>query len=197
MTLKRISALLIAILAFGGIAWQLQINGNDPELAPWGARLWNMVKYFTNITNILVGVHMLMVVLGRRVSANFSASLTLSIIMVGIIYRLLLAPEVPKASPDWYPDFFVHVAVPVLTAVWWGVWGDKSLRLAALPIWLILPAAYCVYSLVRGLATGSYPYFFFNIAEFGAVQVAINCVGLVAVFGLCGVMIWGASRLLR
>jgi hypothetical protein len=100
-----------------------------------------MAMYFTNITNALIGIHMLCVVFGKTVDKNFSATVTLSIIMVGIIYKVLLAPEVPKQSPDWYPDFFVHVAVPVLTTLWWLIWGDKTLRIAHLPIWLSLPAS--------------------------------------------------------
>jgi hypothetical protein len=188
---------LIATLALGGILWQFQINGNDPTLSPYGVRAWQMAMYFTNITNALIGIHMLCVVFGKTVDKNFSATVTLSIIMVGIIYKVLLAPEVPKQSPDWYPDFFVHVAVPVLTTLWWLIWGDKTLRIAHLPIWLSLPAAYCAYALVRGAVTGVYPYFFFDVAKFGIGQVLVNCVGLVCVFGLCGTLVWLTSRLMR
>lgn len=194
-TLQRPFAFAIAALALLGLGWQFHING--ATVPDWGDRAWLMAFYFTNITNLLVAVHMMAVALGRKTAPNFATSITLSIIMVGIIYRLLLAPEVPKPAPEWYPDFFVHVAVPFLTTLWWIIWADKGLRLKSLPIWLILPAAYCAYALIRGVIQGSYPYFFFDIGKFGLGAVLANCLGLVFVFGLCGVALWLAARLIR
>ena len=193
--IQRPFALVIAALALIGLGWQFHING--ATVPDWGPRAWLMAFYFTNITNLLVAGHMLWVAFGRKTAPDFSTSITLSIIMVGIIYRLLLAPEVPKPAPEWYPDFFVHVAVPILTAIWWIIWADKDLRLKSLPIWLILPAAYCAYALIRGAFQGSYPYFFFDIGQFGLGTVLINCVGLVFVFGLCGLALWLIARLIR
>lgn len=194
-SLQRPFAFAIAALALLGLGWQFHING--ATVPDWGDRAWLMAFYFTNITNLLVAVHMMAVALGRKTAPNFATSITLSIIMVGIIYRLLLAPEVPKPAPEWYPDFFVHVAVPFLTTLWWIIWADKGLRLKSLPIWLILPAAYCAYALIRGVIQGSYPYFFFDIGKFGLGAVLANCLGLVFVFGLCGVALWLAARLIR
>jgi hypothetical protein len=194
-SLERPFAFTVMAFALIGLGWQFQINGATvPE---WGPRAWLMAFYFTNITNLLVALHMLLVASGRKPEPNFSSTITLCIIMVGMVYRLLLAPEVPKPAPDWYPDFFVHVAVPFLTTAWWVVWGPKDLSLKSLPIWLILPAAYCAYALIRGWVQGSYPYFFVDITELGLGTVLVNCVGLVFVFGLCGTGLWLVARLLR
>jgi hypothetical protein len=77
-----------------GLGWQFQINGATvPE---FGARAWLMAFYFTNITNLLVALHMLLVASGRKPDPNFSSTITLCIIMVGMVYKLLLAPEVPN-----------------------------------------------------------------------------------------------------
>lgn len=193
--IERPFALVIAALALIGLGWQFHING--ATVPQWGDRAWLMAFYFTNITNLLVAAHMLVVASGRKPVSDFSTTIALSIIMVGIIYRLLLAPEVPKPAPDWYPDFFVHVAVPILTTIWWIIWATKDLRLTRLPLWLILPAAYCAYALIRGASQGSYPYFFFDIGEFGLGAVLINCVGLVFVFGICGLALWISAGLIR
>jgi hypothetical protein len=197
MTLHRVSALLIAALALVGLIWQFQINGADPGMENWGLRAWDMLRYYTILTNILVVGLLGLAALGRPVSANQLATITVSIIMVGIIYRLLLAPAVPKPAPDWYPDFFMHVAVPVLVPMWWLAYGDKTLRLRDLWVWLSLPALYCTYALIRGWITGSYPYFFFDVGQFGLIRVLLNCLGLVAVFGLCGGALWLVARLVR
>lgn len=195
MLYHRAFAVLIATLALAGIGWQLHINAATTP--PLLLRLWKMAQFFTIITNLMVAIHMVMLAAGRKPSGHFSTSITLSIIMVGIIYRVLLAPETPKPAPDWYPDFFVHVAVPILTTIWWLIWGPKDLRLRDLPVWLSLPAAYCIYALIRGAIQGSYPYFFFDIGRFGLANVLINCAGLLVVFSLCGLMLWAVARLFR
>lgn len=197
MTANRLFAALIAALALIGLGWQFHLNGSNPDQANWGLRAWAMARYFTILTNLLVAGLMLWVALGRRASANWAVALTLSIIMVGLIYRLLLAPETPKAAPDWYPDFLMHVAVPVLMPLWWLGFADKGLRLAAMPLWLALPAVYCLYALTRGWIVGSYPYFFFDIGRFGLARVVLYCAGLVVVFALCGLVLWGVARLVR
>lgn len=56
--------------------------------------------------------------------------------------------------------------------------------------------AYCLYALVRGAFEGRYPYFFLDIGQFGALRVAVNIAGLVAVFALTGLAIWTTARLL-
>jgi len=120
----------------------------------------------------------------------------MNIAMVGVIYQILLAPPEPMTGIDWWPDFGFHVAIPIMTVLWWGVWAPKPLALAALPIWLIWPTAYCGYALVRGGIEGKYPYFFFDIAKFGPAQVAINVAGLVLVFAGAGLVVWVLARIL-
>ncbi len=196
MTAARLTAFLIAALALTGVGWQFHLNGYKPDLEPWLARGWGMLRYFTIISNLLVAGFMLQVALGRPSRANVAMTLTLSIIMVGIIYRLLLAPEVPLQSPDWYPDFLMHVVVPVAVPLWWLAFADKRLELRALPLWLSLPAVYCVYALIRGVIGGKYPYFFLDVGRFGLPTVLLFCVGLVAVFAVCGVVLWAVARLM-
>ena len=104
MTAHRITAALIALAALIGVGWQFQLNGSKPDMAPWLDRAWDMLRYFTIITNLLVVALFGGVALGRKAGANAMLTITLSIIMVGIIYRLLLAPEVPLQVPNWYPD---------------------------------------------------------------------------------------------
>lgn len=197
MNASRNLAAFITVLALIGVGWQFHLNGTIAEPEPWLPRIWGMARYYTYIANIMVILALGRIALGRTANTNQMTAITLSIIMVGIIYRLLLAPAEPKAAPDWYPDFLMHVAVPVLVPLWWLAFCDKTLHLKALPLWLIPPALYCLYSLIRGWIAGSYPYFFFDIGQFGLTQVVLNCVGLVVVFALCGLVLWGVARLMR
>jgi hypothetical protein len=196
MTLRRLSALLLAVIVLAALVGQFLLNGAKPGLEPWGIRAWDLMRYFTILTCGLVGILMAQEALGRRIGTNWHTTATLSIIMVGVIYQLLLAPDVPPTGIDWWPDFGFHIAIPVLTAVWWAVWAAKPLALKSLPFWLLWPFGYCLYALIRGVIGGQYPYFFLDIDQFGLAQVALNIIGLVAVFAATGLLLWLASRAL-
>lgn len=196
MTLARLTAAVIAALAALGVAWQFQIDGTIAEPLPWLARAWNMLRFYTIITNLLVVVVLARAALGLRVGPNLAATVTLSIIMVGVVYRLLLAPAEPKPAPDYYPDFLMHVATPLLVPLWWAAFADRDLRLKGLLAWLTLPAAYLVYALVRGFLTGRYPYFFLDLGKSGPGLVLGYSLGLIAAFALAGLALYLVSRLL-
>jgi hypothetical protein len=196
MTLRHVSALAIAVIVFAALGVQFWLNGATPGLEPWSVRVWDLLRYFTILTCGLVALLMLAEAFGRPVSAHWQATALLSIIMVGVIFQIILAPPQPPQGLAWWPDFAFHAAVPVLVTLWWTVWGQRPLTLSALPRWLLWPVAYCAYALVRGLGEGRYPYFFLDIGQFGAAQVALNIAGLVMVFALAGLLIWIAARLL-
>ncbi len=196
MTPRHLAALILVLAVLASLGGQFALNGAKPGLEPWGIRAWDLLRYFTILTCGLVGVLMTREALGHRVAANWHASATLSIIMVGVIFQLVLAPPEPLSGIDWWPDFGFHAAIPVLTTLWWGLWAPKPLVLKALPIWLLWPFGYCFYGLIRGAIGGQYPYFFLDVAEFGPAQVALNIVGLVAVFAATGCLLWALSRAL-
>lgn len=196
MTLARLTAALIAALATLGLAWQFQINGTLAQPLPPLARAWDMARYFTILTNLLVAITLARAALGQRVGPNLAATITLSIVMVGVVYRLLLAPAEPKPAPDYYPDFLMHVATPVLVPLWWAAFADRTLRLKGLVTWLSLPAAYLAYALIRGALTGRYPYFFLDLQKSGPMVVLIYSLSLIAAFALAGLLLYLVSRIL-
>lgn len=196
MTLRRPAALGLALILTAALVLQFGLNGATPGLQPWGARLWDLLRYFTILTCGLVAVLMAREALGRQAGANWQATAVVNMLMVGVIFQILLRPPEPPTGIHWWPDFIFHAAGPVLTLTWWAVWGARPLRLAALPRWLLWPVAYCVYALIRGAFEGRYPYFFLDVGQFGATQIAINIAGLVLVFALGGLLVWGASRFL-
>ena len=67
--------------------------------------------------------------------------------------------------------------------MWWLVLRPAG-RLAWRHVWAVLPLplAYCLFALVVGGQSGRYPYFFIDVGRFGLVQVAINIIGLAALF---------------
>lgn len=197
MTLRRSFALVLCLIALAALFGQFLLNGAKPGLEPWGIRVWDLLRYFTILTCLLIAILMASEASGRRVGGNWHATALLNILMVGVIFQILLAPPEPLKGIDWWPDFAFHAAIPVLTAIWWATWAPKPLALRSLPLWLLWPVGYCAYALIRGAIGGQYPYFFLDLAQFGAAQVALNIVGLVGVFSVTGTLIWLVARFLR
>jgi hypothetical protein len=192
---QRLSAALIAAIALWGVAWQFQLNGTIAEPLPWLARAWDMLRFFTIITNLLVVVVLAQAALTGRAGTDRIATVTLSIIMVGVVYRLVLAPPEPKPAPDFYPDFLMHVATPILVPLWWLAVGPHDLRLKRIFVWLSLPLAYLAYAMLRGWVTGRYPYFFLDLGKTPALVVLTYCIGLVVAFAAAGGLLYLIARL--
>lgn len=187
---------LIAVIALASILFQVWLDAARPQTPGILAAIISMSQYFTILTNLLVAAVLGAVALDRPPRAGIVAGTVLSIVMVGVIYHALLAPEVPFQGAHFWTDLGFHTITPLATLGWWLIWGDKDIRLAQVPYWLIWPAGYCLYALIRGALTGHYPYFFFDIGRFGPIVVAEYIVGLVIAFALAGVLIWLAARAL-
>lgn len=188
---SRLIAAVIAAVAFGAVALQYaRVAGDHDALG----RLWVLLRYFTILTNLLVGATMLALAAGGRPSADLMATVTLGIVMVGGIYHALLAQQLSGLA--WWADQALHTATPVLTGLWWLAFGGHGLRLSRLWVWLLWPFGYCLYALGRGLTDGTYPYFFVDVGRYGWAQVGLNIAGLVALFALAGLVLWGIARAL-
>jgi hypothetical protein len=139
-----------------------------------------MAGYFTILTNLGVAAVMLAEVAGRRTSARLAGGLTLAILMVALIYHLLLAGLWRPTGLAWWADQGLHTAVPALVLIWWLGQAPKRVGLRDLPLWLAWPSIYLAYALVRGLATGFWPYPFLDVGALGWARVA----GIVAIITL-------------
>ncbi|MEO8243939.1 MAG: Pr6Pr family membrane protein [bacterium] len=195
MSVNRMLALLIAMVALVSIVVQFTLNARVPGLETWLPRLLDMTRAFTYLTTALIVLHMTAVWLDWPVARNLSAALTLAVVLVGTVYWALLAPATPIQGLAWYPNIGMHLLVPVLTALWWLRFAPKDLRLRDVFLWLIWPLVYCIYALIRGQITGIYPYFFIDVGQFGWLIVIRNILGLVVAFGLAGLVQWAAGRL--
>lgn len=192
---SRMIAAVIAMVAIGAVAVEyFLVLAARPGMDDAVHRLWVLLRYFTILTNLLLGVTMLGLAAGARLSVDLLATVTLGIVMVGGVYHTLLMQDLSGLA--WWNDHALHTATPVLTAVWWLAFGGHGLRLGRLWVWLLWPFGYCLYALALGQADGIYPYFFVDLGRLGAVQVALNIAGLVAAFALAGALLWASARAL-
>lgn len=168
----------------------------------WLSDLIATLSYFTIISNLMITLMsgaLLFAPSGRlsqwSSTAGFQTGLAVYITITGLVYHALLADTWNPTGIDKVSDELLHTVTPILYVIYWwvGVRG-KPLRLQRTLHMLSVPVLFLVYWLFRGAVIGSYPYFFMDINEFGAVQVTLNMLGLCLLFWFVAVMYWALNR---
>jgi hypothetical protein len=149
----------------------------------------NYFSFFTIQANILAATMLVLAALVRPHERTllFDAArgaVTLYIAITGIVFALLLEghQESLNTTVDWV-DFVVHKPIPSLVVVDWLVDPARHrLRLWVAGAWLVYPAAWFAYTLIRGASTDWYPYPFVDVAEHGYGRVFGNAAILLVAF---------------
>jgi len=109
---------------------------------------------------------------------------------VGLVYNTILRALWKPAGLQLVADNLLHVIVPAAYFIYWLLQvNGKGLRWQQLPGWLIYPALYLGYALLRGKLEGLYAYPFINPTLNSWQQVGINCVGMLLLFVLLGAVL--------
>jgi len=198
--------IFIAIIAWLALGFQLYILIKNAEINGL-TRLQatgRFFGYFTILTNLLVAVCLSSILLKPDSSLTrfFSrpstiAAIALYIFIVGLVYNTILRfIWEPKGLQKWV-DEALHVGVPVLFMLYWLLIVPKGFLKWFYPFrWLIYPAIYLVYALLRGALSGFYAYPFINVKELGYNRVLLNSGGLILVFIITGFLFVGIDKLL-
>ena len=117
-------------------------------------------------------------------------SLAAAMVIVGVVYHALLADAAPDVRDIGYvwpvlPNEIIHTYAPIALVVdyLFSIRSPK-LRLRA-SLWVaIFPLAWLGFSVVRGLITNWWPYWFINPNEDGGVPSMLMYVGSITVFFL-------------
>ncbi|PST85158.1 hypothetical protein C7T94_03370 [Pedobacter yulinensis] len=164
--------------------------------------LANFLSYFTILTNLLALVCYAALLFGHdgQVSAFFERPVTQTAIMVnmvivGLIYNVVLRQLWAPSGIQRLVDEMLHAFNPFWFLLLWLLFTPKRrIRLAPLLVWLAYPAAYLVYTLLRGMYTGWYPYPFVNVAELGLQKVLLNSLGITGLFVVFLLLAVGLAR---
>lgn len=193
----HIVAILTALSAIAGLIVQFTVSLADNPTAL--ATVWSMLRYFTILTNLLVGLAYSRMVLAQQpLPQTWSAALALWIGIVGVIYWTLLDdPDTPRAGADWLANHLLHTLTPLLAVVWWVVFAAKDgLRFVHAGIWLVWPLGYAFYGVGRGLIDGKYPYFFIDLGVLGWGGLMTWVIMLAAGFGIAALVEIALARAL-
>ena len=185
----RITAGLIGAIGVAALASQLGLRlGRGQSVL---TALWGMSGFFTILTNALMAGTMLRIAAtGRRASFGWMSMLTMSMIMVALVYHSLLARYVVFTGLRWWTDHALHSILPAMMLWFWLMETTRHAPRHGAPLtWLIWPALYAVYAMTRGALSGRYPYPFLNLDRLGLSAVALNVAGLVVAFLLLALVL--------
>lgn len=165
----------------------------------------NFFSYFTILSNLLVAVSSTLSLIFPRNPAGIFFSRTsvrtaiaVYIFIVGLVYNLVLRQIWSPTGLQLLADNLLHVGVPVAYLLFWFAAGqEERLSWKQMPPWLIFPAVYLVYSLIRGAMTGWYPYPFLNAARLGYAKVAFNALGVLLAILITGTGLIALNRVLQ
>ncbi len=190
----RLSAFALAIVGLAALRAQFDaLTGGALAVD----RIWAMAGYFTILTNVLLVVHLLAITKGWQISASRAAGLMVAIATVGILYHALLASQFPTEGLGWWADLGLHTVMPLGFTAWWLGFAPKDVRWRDVPQWLIWPAIYAGYAVIRGQQTGVWAYPFLNADALGWAHMARNMAALLLALGLLSLAIAALARILH
>lgn len=119
--------------------------------------------------------------------------------ITGVVFALFLSglQESLQTAIPWV-DFVVHRLLPLVLVLDWLADPPRHrlpFRLAA--AWLVYPAAYLVYTLVRGASVDWYPYPFVNVSELGYGGVLVRSAFLLVGMALAAAAVAAIGNRLR
>lgn len=212
-TIDIIFSLVIAGLALAGVFLQTGLHRGKYRLGTF--------SYYTNLSNLIVGVYELLLfifalpgsaVYGRLTGPALRYSLTLMIWVTHLIYHFLLVPDFKKRQgesfhAEWatFKNLDVHYAVPLLTLAQWLICADKNVPAWAMAAWLLIPLCYLAFAMIRAQILGPnprsgvyrYPYTFMDLDEQGIKNWTKNVLMALGFYVVLGVLLYGVSWIFR
>jgi hypothetical protein len=151
--------------------------------------------YFSIVTAIVAGAFLVIsgILLIQNKPENKTIeltrlSMTVALIVVGVVYHLLLADAAPDSRDIGYvwpvlPNQVIHTYAPMLIALDYllSVKGHAVKMRAAL--WVaVFPLIWLAFSVVRGILSGWWPYWFIDPTGDGGLAGMLTYVGLITGF---------------
>ncbi|MEV6427188.1 Pr6Pr family membrane protein [Nocardia sp. NPDC051463] len=183
----RIPRFAFAALGLVALVWIPIRNFDDSAFSAA-----NYFSYFTIQSTVLA---VIVLVVGavrdprdRRWQAIRGAT-TLYLLITGVVYAVLLAKVEVMLTDKWINDV-VHRILPLVVMLDWVlVPATLGITRTLIGAWLIYPAGYGAYTLIRGPIVDWYPYPFLDPREQGYISLIIGLLILSGVFALLAVAV--------
>lgn len=198
--------LLIGAGLLGSVIWQV-----TDRIANGIFRPFEYFAYFSIVTAIFAGLFLITTSFGLMLKIEDTKwveiarlSLTVALIIVGVVYHALLANaanDVRDGDYAWpvLPNEIIHTYAPILAAIEY-LFSLRAFRIKLRAfIWVaVFPLTWLALSIVRGNSTNWWPYWFINPnGEAGLVGMLTYIAAISMFFLALGLVILGLKQLLR
>lgn len=170
-------------------------------LAGAWSRMADTVSYFTEWSNVVVAISLFLLWRNPSDDSYWRRVLRLdSLLMItvtAIVYAVLLAPTEVVTGWSRLTNPWQHIVVPAVTVLVFLVWGPRGwFNWRVVLGSLLLPIAWILWMLGRGLVVGAYPYAFVDPLTHG-YGAAFATIGQILVFGVIVALVyWGIDAAL-
>ncbi len=209
MLLKFLPASIRLITGFGligSVIWQVTDRTLNNNFRPF-----EYFAYFSIVGAVFAGA--LLLVTGVRAFKQLEEgkrleiarlSLTVAMIVVGVVYHALLADvasDVRDGDYVWpvFPNEFIHTYGPVLIVIDYLLSNKEfKLRMRA-AFWVVaFPLLWLTFSVIRGIITNWWPYWFINPNGEGGVSGMLSYIAAIAFFFIIlGFAVLGLTKLVQ
>lgn len=198
-------AIILAVLGWVAVLTQLYLSIEAEVRAGKGAAFGVLMYtgYFTLLSNIFCAAVASAYVLSTSGRKGFQglcspwvvSAATLAIVMTGSIYFFVLRDQYnPQGINFWVNSALHYVIPPLFAGFWWRVVPRLSLVWSDVFRMLAYPVAYLLYLIVRGEATGLYPYFFVDVPRIGYASALSNAAAISGVFAVSAALLVALKR---
>ncbi len=196
---RRGYATLMALVGWFAIIAQQVLHYRASDQTP-GETMIRFFSFFTITTNILVAMFATAAALSKSSGTNIrggfisdpgtASAVTLYIAVVGLIYNTVLRSLGKFEGLGWLVNELLHLVIPVMMLIYWWLWVDaRRVTYRQIPSWLIYPAIYTTFIMIRGASASWYPYPFMDVIAHGYRRVFINSVFVLLTFTLLGALL--------
>lgn len=175
---------ICAAAVIAAIVGQLIRSRDSPVFHPA-----NFFSYFTVQSNIIGAAVFLAgawaLLRNGRIPGAIDVARGVSVVCLaatGVVYALVLKETaVQNAFQLGWSDKILHVLFPIAVVADYLLAPPRGrVTWRHVGVWLAFPAAYLVYTMIRGAIVGWYPYPFLDPASHSTAAVIVSCIGVAA-----------------
>jgi hypothetical protein len=198
--------LLIGVALLGSVAWQVldRLANNIFRPTEYFAYFSIVGSIATGVLALVTGAYLLLSKSETKFLNIARLSAAVAMVVIGVVYHALLADaagDVRDGDYAWpvLPNEIIHTYAPIAVAIEYLVsLKSPKLRLRA-ALWVtVFPLTWLGFSIVRGLSTNWWPYWFINPNGEGGIGTVLFYVSAITIFFITlGFLIQGLRLVLN
>jgi len=159
-------------------------------------------RYYTALSNwfVVISFFVMLALYDKlgKVRSYLSISALVGIMITGLVYNLVLIPNVEYISLSTYSNFITYLVSPLLALANFLVFEKKGdLTIKHIWVGMIFPLAYWIITVFIGGLFDFAPYFFMSPTDIGWLMTFVWLGIILAVIALLGLMLIVVDRVLN